>query len=94
MDVAREQGARGGTILTGRGVAKEGGGGFLRHPAPIEKEILMMVVEKSVRIRFSMPSTRRWAWASRRRASRSLPTAMAGLVKEHEADEDKGIKKE
>ena len=30
MDVAREQGARGGTILTGRGVAKEEAAAFFK----------------------------------------------------------------
>lgn len=49
MDVAREQGARGGTILNGRGVAKEEAVAFFGIPLHAEKEILMMVVEKDVR---------------------------------------------
>ena len=49
MDVAREQGARGGTILTGRGVAKEEAAAFFGIPLQSEKEILMMVVEKSIK---------------------------------------------
>ena len=47
MDVAREHGARGGTILNGRGVAKEEAVAFFGIPLHSEKEILMMVVDKS-----------------------------------------------
>ena len=49
MDVAREQGARGGTILTGRGVAKEEAAAFFGIPLHSEKEILMMVVDKGIK---------------------------------------------
>ena len=49
MDVAREQGARGGTILNGRGVAKEEAVAFFGIPLHSEKEILMMVVDKSIK---------------------------------------------
>ena len=49
MDVAREQGARGGTILSGRGVAREEAAEFFGIPLHAEKEILMMVVEKTVK---------------------------------------------
>ena len=49
MDVAREQGARGGTILNGRGVAREEAAAFFGIPLHSEKEILMMVVEKDVK---------------------------------------------
>ena len=49
MDVAREQGARGGTILTGRGVAKQEAADFFGLSLHAEKEILMMVVEKSIK---------------------------------------------
>ena len=49
MAVAREQGARGGTILSGRGVAREEAVAFFGIPLHSEKEILMMVVEKSIR---------------------------------------------
>ena len=47
MDVAREQGARGGTIINGRGVAREDALAFFGIPLHSEKEILMMVVEKT-----------------------------------------------
>ena len=49
MDVAREQGARGGTILNGRGVARENEAAFFGITIHAEKEILMMVVEKQIR---------------------------------------------
>ena len=49
MDVAREQGVRGGTILNARGVVKEEAAAFFGITLHQEKEILMMVVEKSIR---------------------------------------------
>ena len=49
MDVAREQGARGGTILNARGVAREEATAFFGIPLQAEKEILMMVVEKDIK---------------------------------------------
>ena len=49
MDVAREQGVRGGTIISGRGVAKENEAAFFGITIHAEKEVLMMVVEKEIR---------------------------------------------
>ena len=49
MSVAREQGARGGTILSARGVAREQEAAFFGISIHPEKEILMLVVEKNVR---------------------------------------------
>ena len=49
MDVAREQGARGGTILNARGVARANEAAFFGITVHHEKEILMMVVEKDIR---------------------------------------------
>ena len=49
MDVAREQGVRGGTILNARGVAREKEAAFFGITIHAEKEILMMVVEKTIR---------------------------------------------
>ena len=49
MEVARGQGVRGGTILTGRGVARENEAAFFGFTIHAEKEILMMVVEKDIR---------------------------------------------
>ena len=49
MEVAREQGVRGGTILNARGVTREDAAAFFGISIHHEKEILMMVVEKSIR---------------------------------------------
>ena len=49
MEVAREQGVRGGTILNARGVAKEDAATFFGITLHSEKEILMMVVDKEIR---------------------------------------------
>ena len=49
MEVARQQGVRGGTIINARGVAKEKEATFFGITIHAEKEILMMVVEKSIR---------------------------------------------
>ncbi len=49
MAVAREEGARGGTILNARGVARENEAAFFGITVHAEKEILMLVVEKDAR---------------------------------------------
>ena len=49
MEVAREQGVRGGTILNARGVARADAAAFFGITIHQEKEILMMVVEKELR---------------------------------------------
>ena len=49
MDIAREQGVRGGTILNARGVVKEEAAAFFGISLHQDKEILMMVVEKDIR---------------------------------------------
>ena len=49
MDVAREQGVRGGTILNARGVARADEAAFFGITIHHEKEILMMVVEKDIK---------------------------------------------
>ena len=49
MEVARQQGVRGGTILNARGVAREDAAAFFGITLHAEKEILMMVVEKDIR---------------------------------------------
>ena len=49
MEVARENGVRGGTILNARGVVKEDAAAFFGITLHADKEILMMVVEKSIR---------------------------------------------
>ena len=49
MEVAREQGVRGGTILNARGVVRKEAAAFFGITLHADKEILMMVVEKSIR---------------------------------------------
>ena len=49
MEVAREQGVRGGTILNARGVVNEEAAAFFGITLHADKEILMMVVEKGIR---------------------------------------------
>ena len=51
MAVARENGARGGTILNARGVAREKDAAFFGITIHADKEILMLVVEKDIRDR-------------------------------------------
>ncbi len=49
MEVAKKHGARGGTIINARGVAKEEAAAFFGIAFHADKEILMIVVEKDVR---------------------------------------------
>ncbi len=49
MEVARDQGVRGGTILNARGVIREEAAAFFGITLHADKEILMMVVEKDIR---------------------------------------------
>ena len=49
MEVARQKGVRGGTILNARGVVREDAAAFFGITLHADKEILMMVVEKSIR---------------------------------------------
>ena len=49
MRVAKEQGARGGTILNARGVVNENAAAFFGITLHADKEILMIVVDKSIR---------------------------------------------
>ena len=49
MEVARAEGVRGGTIISARVVAKEKEAAFFGISLHAEKDILMMVVEKSIR---------------------------------------------
>ena len=49
MDVARQQGVRGGTILNARGVVNEDAAAFFGITLHADKEILMMVVDKDIR---------------------------------------------
>jgi len=49
MEVARTNGARGGTIINARGVAKEKEAAFFGITLHADEEILMLVVEKNIR---------------------------------------------
>ena len=49
MDLARELGVRGGTILNARGVVKEDAAAFFGIPLHADKEVLMTVVDKDIR---------------------------------------------
>lgn len=49
MELARAQGVRGGTIVDARGVVREEAAQFFGITLHREKEILMMVVDKSIR---------------------------------------------
>ena len=49
MAVAKSQGVRGGTVLNARGVVNEDAAAFFGITLHADKEILMMVVEKSLR---------------------------------------------
>ena len=49
MEIAREQGVRGGTILNARGAAREKEAVFYGITIHAEKEMLMMVVESAIR---------------------------------------------
>lgn len=49
MDVAREQGARGGTIIDARGVAREDAAAFFGITLHSEKEIVMIVVPRNIK---------------------------------------------
>ena len=49
MEVARENGARGGTILSARGVARADAEAFFGITIHSEKDLLMMVVESKIR---------------------------------------------
>ena len=82
MDVAREQGARGGTILNARGVAREKEATFFGISVHAEKEILMMVVEKDIRDKVFNALYSRMGMANKAQGiAFSLPVSdVAGLV--------------
>jgi len=86
MDVAREQGVRGGTILNARGVAGQEAAAFFGITLHTEKEILMMVVEKDIRDNVLNAIYRQMGMAKKARGiAFSLPVSdVAGLVKEPE----------
>ncbi len=91
MDVAREHGATGGTILNARGVIDEDAAAFFNVNLSADKEILMMVVEKSVRDDVLNALYREMGMSKKAKGiAFSLPvTDAAGLVKQIEKQADK-----
>ena len=90
MDVARENGARGGTILSARGLAREEAAAFFGITLHAEKEILMMVVvEKGIRDDILNAIYKQMGMGKKAQGiAFSLPVSdVAGLVKEPEQKE-------
>ncbi len=90
MDLAREHGARGGTILTARGVAREEAAAFFGITLHAEKEILMMVVEKEIRDGILNAIYKEMGMAKKARGiAFSLPVSdVAGLVQQEEPQKE------
>ena len=90
MDVAREQGVRGGTILNARGVARADEAAFFGITIHHEKEILMMVVEKSIRDQVLNAIYKEMGMAKKAKGiAFSLPVSdVAGLVPKNPAPEE------
>ena len=91
MAVAREQGVRGGTIINARGVAKEKEATFFGITIHAEKEILMMVVDKSIRDNvLNAMYTQMGMGKKAQGIAFALPVSdVAGLVKLPEETEEK-----
>ena len=89
MDIAREQGVRGGTILDARGVVKEEAAAFFGITLHQEKEILMMVVEKSIRDNVLNAIYKQMGMAKKAKGiAFSLPVSdVAGLAPAHVQEE-------
>jgi len=89
MAVARENGARGGTIINARGVAGKEAAAFFGITFHEEKEILMLVVEKDQRDALLNALYREMGMGKKARGiAFSLPVSdVAGLVKEPEEKE-------
>ena len=88
MDVAREQGVRGGTILNARGVVNEDAAAFFGITLHADKEILMMVVEKDLRDQVLNAIYKEMGMAKKAKGvAFSLPVSdVAGLVAGGEAE--------
>lgn len=86
MEVARENGARGGTILNARGVAREEAAAFFGITLHAEKEILMIVVEKDIRDNILNALYKQMGMAKKAQGiAFSLPVSdVAGLVQMEE----------
>ena len=84
MEVARANGARGGTIINARGVAREDAAAFFGITVHAEKEMLMMVVEKTIRDDILNALYKEMGMGKKAQGiAFSLPVSdVAGLVKE------------
>ena len=91
MDVARQQGVRGGTILNARGVVNEDAAAFFGITLHADKEILMMVVEKEIRDKVLNAIYQEMGMAKKAKGiAFSLPVSdVAGLVVKEEPKAEK-----
>jgi nitrogen regulatory protein PII len=91
MDVARENGARGGTILNARGVAGQEAADFFGITLHAEKEILMIVVDRAIRDDILNAIYKEMGMSKKAQGiAFSLPVSdVAGLVKETDEPEEK-----
>ena len=91
MDVAREQGVRGGTILNARGVAGQEAADFFGITLHAEKEILMIVVDRAIRDDILNAIYKEMGMSKKAQGiAFSLPVSdVAGLVKETDEPEEK-----
>lgn len=82
MDIAREQGVRGGTILNARGVVREEAAAFFGITLHQDKEILMTVVEREIRDQVLNAIYKQMGMAKKAKGiAFSLPVSdVAGLV--------------
>ena len=89
MEVAKENGARGGTIINARGVAGQEAAAFFGITLHTDKEILMLVVEKQNRDAILNGLYSRMGMGKKAQGiAFSLPVSdVAGLVKEPEPSE-------
>ena len=89
MEVAKEQGVRGGTIINARGVANQEAAAFFGITLHTEKEILMMVVDKKIRDNVLNAIYKEMGMAKKAKGiAFSLPVSEAvGLAKAPEAHE-------
>ena len=96
MAVAKAQGVRGGTILNARGVVNEDAAAFFCITLHADKEILMMVVEKSIRDAVLNAIYKEMGMDKKAKGiAFSLPVSdVAGLVQHREQTEEDSQKTE
>lgn len=96
MAVAKAQGVRGGTILNARGVVNEDAAAFFGITLHADKEILMMVVEKSIRDAVLNAIYKEMGMDKKAKGiAFSLPVSdVAGLVQHREQTEEDSQKTE